>query len=380
VFWLSVGLLLYVLFGYPILLGLVANVKARPIRKLLQTRTVTVLLPVRNGEQWIREKLESILNLKYPRSLLQVVVISDGSTDLTETIAAEFTEGGGVELLSLPSCGKAAALNAGILKARGEILFLTDVRQELHENSLTSLVSCFADPSVGVASGQLVIRPGETFAERSVGAYWKYETWIRKNESALDSVIGATGCIYAIRRDLAVALPQQTLADDLFIPLAAFFKGYRIILDESATAYDCPMPLDTEFRRKLRTQAGVWQALRAYPELLSIRNRMLFSFLSHKFGRLILPYCLISIAAATGLMKTEWKYFGLWIQVLFYGLALLDLGIPERCTLRRMTSLPRTFCVLIAASFWAPWSDIRNTNGGWRETRVPRSCLPGDTQ
>ena len=164
-----------------------------------------------------------------------------------------------IEFLAVPKGGKAAALNAALARATGEILFFTDVRQQLHPDSLANLVACFADPQVGVASGELVIRDGTGLEEASVGLYWKYEKWIRKQLSRLDSVMGATGCIYAMRRELAAPLPEGTLNDDMYLPLGAFFRGYRVILDDSALAFDYPTPLASEFRRKVRTLAGVYQ-------------------------------------------------------------------------------------------------------------------------
>jgi biofilm PGA synthesis N-glycosyltransferase PgaC len=131
----SAGFVLYVLFGYPLLLWLVARKKARPVAACLEPRTVTVLLPVYNGERWIRDKLLSILNLDYPRRLMEILVISDGSTDRTDEIARSFAVHG-VRLLRVERSGKAGALNAGIQAARGEILFFTDVRQELAPDCL----------------------------------------------------------------------------------------------------------------------------------------------------------------------------------------------------------------------------------------------------
>ena len=144
-------------------------------------------------------------------------------------------------------------MNTALAQAKGEILFFTDVRQQFHPDSLANLVACFADPEVGVVSGELVIRDGTGIEEASVGLYWKYEKWIRKQLSRLDSIMGATGCIYAMRRELAIPLPEGTLNDDMYLPLEAFFRGYRVILDDSALAFDYPTPLASEFRRKVRT-------------------------------------------------------------------------------------------------------------------------------
>lgn len=344
--------LLYILFGYPALLAVLAKWHARPIHRALQQRSVTVLLAVYNGERWIRAKLESILALDYPPGLLDVIVISDGSDDRTNDITRGFHDRG-VELLVVPHGGKALALNAGMARARGDILLFTDVRQELARDSLSRLVACFADPSVGVASGELVMRDGATREESNVGLYWRYEKWIRKNLSRIDSVLGATGCIYAMRRDLAVPLPPGALLDDVYLPLGAFFRGYRIVLEEGAHAFDAPASLRSEFSRKVRTQAGVFQIMRYYPALLWSSNRMLVHFLSHKFGRLTLPYLLIGMALASFWLPQPWRTAALSVQVGVYGLSLLDLWLPEGSAVKRLSSPLRTFVALVASALFA---------------------------
>ena len=344
----SAAFIVYVLFGYPLLLNMLAHRRARPILRRPIRPSVSVLLPVRNGEVWVRRKLKSVLNLDYPRELVEVFVISNGSTDRTDAIVEEF-QSRGVQLIRFPQAGKAEALNAGMERARGEILFFTDVRQQLDPASLTRLVECFADPSVGVASGELFIREGETKQEADVGLYWRYEKCIRKRLSALDSVLGATGCIYAMRRELAVPLPPATLLDDVYLPLAAFFRGYRIVLDENARAYDSPTSLRTEFRRKIRTQAGVYQLIRAYPALLGPSNRMWIHFVSHKLGRLLLPFALILAAISSFWLPP----MVLASQLCFYGLAAIDPAVPEGWPVKRLTSPVRTFVVLMAAALLA---------------------------
>jgi cellulose synthase/poly-beta-1,6-N-acetylglucosamine synthase-like glycosyltransferase len=360
----------YTVAGYPLLLALVAHLRSRPVWRKFVPRTVTVLLPVRNGERWLRAKLESLLALEYPLELMQIVVISDGSTDGTAAIAEEYARDGRVELVRLSGGGKAVALNAGLERARGEILFLTDVRQALAPDSLRNLVACFADPTVGVVSGELMIR-GETLEERSVGLYWRYEKWMRKMESRIDSVMGATGCIYAMRRELASPLPPGTLVDDMFLPLAAFFRGYRLILDDTAKAFDYPTVLATEFSRKVRTQAGVYQIVRFYPELLTPRNRMLLAFLSHKLARLLLPFALLTAAATTFALAHPIRAYAWAAQVVLYGVALLDLWLPHGFALKRLSAPVRSFLVLLAAAFCAAFLLFRPSQSVWKETRVP---------
>jgi cellulose synthase/poly-beta-1,6-N-acetylglucosamine synthase-like glycosyltransferase len=369
VFVLSATFVLYVLFGYPALLAILARRRARPFQKRPQTKTVSILLPVHDGAAWIHQKLRSILALDYPRELVQVLVISDGSEDGTDEAVRGFASQG-VELISILRSGKATALNEGLRRATGEILFFTDVRQKLDPASLRNLVSCFADPQVGAASGELIILRGGTQEEANVGAYWRYEKWIRRHLSSIDSVLGATGCIYAMRARLAAPLAADTILDDVDLPLGAFFQGYRVILDESARAYDYPTSLDSEFRRKVRTLAGVYQTIARHPELLRARNRMWVHFVSHKLGRLLLPWALLLVLAASFGLPGIWRSIALSAHTAFYALVVLDLILPERFLLKRLSSPARTFFVLMAAAFCAAFFPLLPRRMLWRTTKV----------
>jgi biofilm PGA synthesis N-glycosyltransferase PgaC len=367
---LSVAFCVYTLLGYPLLLGLMARWRTRPVRKAAWPATVSVILPVYNGEPWVAAKLESILALNYPAELLEILVVSDGSTDATASIVQGFTGRGKIELLALPRGGKAAALNAALERATGEILFFTDVRQQLDPDSLANLVACLGDPEVGVASGELVIREGAGLEEASVGLYWKYEKWIRKQLSRLDSVPGATGCIYAMRRHLAPLLPQGTLNDDMYLPLAAFFRGYRVVFDDAALAFDSPTMLASEFRRKVRTLAGVYQIVGSYPALLGPRNRMWIHFFSHKVARLLMPWAMLAAAVASFGLPAPWNAWAIGAGASACVLALLDVWLPAGFPLKRLTSPLRTFAVLMTASLCALAILFVPPRVLWRETRV----------
>jgi cellulose synthase/poly-beta-1,6-N-acetylglucosamine synthase-like glycosyltransferase len=371
VFVVAALFLLYVLAGYPLLLALLARGRRRAISKQFSERAVTILLPVRNGDRWIRGKLESILALDYPRELLEILVISDGSTDQTEAIAQEFAAQG-VVMISVSRGGKAAALNAGMRRARGEILFFTDVRQQLDRAALRELVACFGDPSIGVASGELIIRDGTSREEADVGLYWRYEKWIRRHLSQLDSVLGATGCIYAMRRELSVEMPEDTLLDDVYLPLAAFFRGYRVVLDEEAKAFDIPTSLETEFPRKVRTLAGVYQVIGQYPKLLSPSNRMWFHFVSHKLGRQMLPFALLALAAASFWLPPFWMQLAVSPQAMFYALAAIDRWIPDRWPVKSLSSPARTFVTFMMAALAATSYFFVPSSRFWKESKAAR--------
>ncbi len=338
----------YVIAGYPLLLGLLAR-GVKPVTRVFEPRTVTVIVPVRNGGHYLRAKLESILALDYPSELLEILVVSDGSTDGTDSIAGEFA-GRGVRLLRVPAAGKPAALNAAIPQSRAEILLLTDVRQTLEPSCLRSLVACFADPSVGAVSATLRIRAGTSQAEAEIELYWRYETWIRDHLARIDSMFGATGPCYALRRSLAVPMPPETLLDDMYLPLAGFFQGYRLITDEGAIVWDFPTSRQTEFRRKVRTLAGNYQILRSYPSLLGPRNRMWLHFVSYKLARLFLPWILLAAAIASLFLPGWVRVTAVSAQTIFYLLAALDGVFPAGFFLKRLSSPARTFTSMMIAA------------------------------
>lgn len=362
------GILVYVLIGYPLLLGHISKRSRRgQTQRSWAPLTVSVLLAVRNGERFLAAKLDSLLALDYPADRIEIFVLSDGSTDRTAEIAEAYRlKCRNIHFVDLPTGGKSASLNAGLERASGEILFFTDVRQPLDPASLRNLVAYFADPEIGVVSGELIIRDGTTREEAQTGLYWKYEKRIRLAQSKIDSVIGATGAIYAQRRRLARPLPTDALLDDVHQPLNAFFAGYRVILAPEALAYDVPTNLDQEFRRKTRTLAGNYQVIAHFPKLFSSSNRMRWHFLSHKFGRLLLPFALIGIGASSFFVCSPWSMVLLSAQALFYLIAWMDPFVPDSSSLKRLSSPIRTFTALMAATLLAGTILFRSAKSFWR--------------
>jgi cellulose synthase/poly-beta-1,6-N-acetylglucosamine synthase-like glycosyltransferase len=348
-FLLLAFLAVYILIGYPLLLAFLAARFGKPIRKIPARKTVSILIAVYNGASVLRPKLESVTALDYPKELLEVLVLSDGSTDATNEIVRDFA-GQGIELIELPRGGKPAALSAGIARSKGEILVLTDARQTLEPDSVRQLVACFSDPTVGAVSGDLPMRPGVGDEEGSTSLYWRIERWIRINLGRVDSTFGTTGPFYAMRRELAPKMPPDTLLDDMFLPLHGFFLGYRIVVDEEAVGWEQAFSLKGEFRRKVRTQAGVYQILRDYPALLGPGNRMWFHFVSYKMGRLALPWILLALFGVSFGLTRPWNFWAVGAQAAFYLLALADFAIPSKTLLKRISSPARAFVNLMAAA------------------------------
>lgn len=348
---LSAAVALYILFGYPMMLASVKFKQAPPVRKDLDYQTsVTLIMAVYNGAAHVRSKIETIRALHYPKNLLQILVVSDGSTDETDTIVKEYADRG-VELLVVSRGGKAAALNAALLRASGELLFFTDVRQPLDPMALRHLAANFADPTVGAVTGEMRLMKGEAGEQADMDLYWRYELWARHLQSAIDSIFNTTGCVYAMRRGLAKPLPPDTLSDDAALPLLAFFSGYRVIFDPEAIAWDYPAVAGTEFRRRFRNLAGLWQTFARYPRLFSSKNRMRFHFLSHKFGRLALPWAIVGVIVATLFLPASPVRTTLIAgEALFFLLALLDRFIPKGFPLKKISSPARTFTAMNVAS------------------------------
>ena len=359
----------YVLIGYPLLLSLWARFFARPVRSRDYLASVSVIIAVRNGERWLRRKIESLLAQDYPAELREIIIVSDGSTDSTEAIAASYQRQG-VRLLVVPAGGKPAALNAAVPHATGELLLLTDVRQVLEPDCLRLLVCAMADPEVGVASGDLRIAHAEGEEEEATKLYWRYENSIRANMARLDSMLGATGPINLIRRALYVPIPPDCLLDDVYLPLSVHLKGYRLVLIPDAIAIDEPSDLRSEFRRKVRTQAGVLQLLGTFPGLFSSRNRLRFHFVSLKIGRLLLPYLLAILLLSAFALPAAWRWWAIFPQLVFWMLVLIDPFIPTGSWFKRVTALPRAFGVLVSAALYALKILFVPPRRLWIETRA----------
>ena len=369
---LCTGVVLWVVALYPLWLRFGRFRLSPAVAKQPSFRTsVSVVMAVYNGAAFLRAKLDSLLAMDHDPALLEILIVSDGSTDATEAIAREYSDRN-VRLFVQPHKGKAAAVNLALQHATGELLFFTDVRQPMETSALAELVANFADPRVGAATGELKLLPGDDGEQADMGLYWRYEIWARGRQSAIDSLFNTTGCIYVLRRELAGTLPEDTLSDDAMLPLAAFFAGYRVIFDPTAVAYDYPAIPGTEFRRRWRNLAGLWQVHVRNPKLFGSANRMLWHFLPHKFGRLILPWALLGMVGFTLALPDA-----LWRDVLLLGyvtpvaLGVLDSWIGRAAgPLKRLSSVCRMFLLMNVASVAATAVFFIPAQSLWKPTKV----------
>lgn len=335
-FWCAFTMVLYVYLGYPTILAVWARIAPRPVHRSPITPGVSIVIAARNEAPALQARIENLLTVDYPADRIQIIVVSDGSTDSTPEILDFYR--GEIDYLLLPTSGKATALNAGVAIARYEVLVFADARQRFAPDALRALVAPLADPAVGGVSGELVLDcesgEGASTIGEGVGVYWRYEKWLRRQETLVGSTVGSTGAIHALRRDLWQPLPAETILDDVLAPMQAVLAGARVIFEGAARAYDRLSPASrTEFQRKTRTLAGNYQILRLQPRLLiPFVNPVWLQFVSHKLGRLMVPYALgVLLLSSAVLAGGDRLYAVAFIgQIAFYGLAAYGAVLDRR--------------------------------------------------
>lgn len=342
-FWACAGFVAYVYVGYPLLLRAWAAVVTRPVRKRprhcdREWPRVSVIVAARNESARLPRRVRNILEQNYPRPL-EVIIVSDGSTDDTRAALAGFEDR--LRLIEIPRGGKPEALNAGVAAASGDIIFFADARQQFAPDAILEAVSNFDDPDVGGVTGELILDCELQQPHRldspigdGIGLYWRYEKWLRRKESRVWSTLGASGAIYALRRCLWQPLPPDTLLDDVLAPMRAVLAGKRVVFEPAARAFDRVAPNGpAETTRKVRTLAGNYQILTLEPRLLvPFINPVWVQYMSHKIARLLVPWALtLAFLAAAVLAASHWFYLmALILQLAFYGLALFGAWIQKK--------------------------------------------------
>jgi cellulose synthase/poly-beta-1,6-N-acetylglucosamine synthase-like glycosyltransferase len=302
-FWLSVLFVLYVYLGYPLLLTFLASLRPRQFDYPSYLPKVTVLIAAHNEQDVIASKLENTLALAYPREHLQIIVAADGSDDCTVEIVKSF-ESQGVELSYQPERrGKMSAINRAMPKVRHEILVFSDANNLYGRETLHELVKPFSDTKVGaVSGGKNILRSNDALTEAD-GLYWRYESFIKEQETRLGSCTGVSGEILAIRSRLYQRPPDRAINDDFFIALGILRQRYRLVYAPKARSFEhSSLSEEDELTRRSRIVAGRYQVMLMSWELLPWRNPLLiWQIVSHKFMRPLVPFAMI-LAFVTNLL------------------------------------------------------------------------------
>lgn len=374
-FWVCLGCVCYAYLGYPLLVWCLARVAGRrrqPPAGDAELPTVSLLIAAYNEEAEIEKRVQTALMMDYPADKLEIVIASDGSSDGTADIVRRYAHRG-VRLLDYRQRrGKATVLNDAFGEVNGDVVLLSDANTQIDPDAPHKMVRWFADPSVGVVCGRLILTDAET--GRNVdGAYWKYETFLKKCEGRLGGLLGANGAIYAIRRELYAPIPNDTIVDDFVLPLQAkLLSGCLIVYECGAVAREETAPgIGAEFHRRSRIGAGGFQSIALLWPLLSPRHGWTaFTFLSHKVLRWLCPFFLLALVAANVCLLDEPFYRNaLLAQAGFYLVSLLAAFLPARYRLLKPLRLTTMFTGMNAALLVGFCRWLRGTQkAAWKRT------------
>jgi cellulose synthase/poly-beta-1,6-N-acetylglucosamine synthase-like glycosyltransferase len=358
--WLALGLIGYAYAAFPLLLILTSTVRPRPVRQRPVTPPISLIIAAHNEEECIAERIENALGADYPPSGLDIIVASDGSSDATERIVSRYQDRG-VRLLSLPRRGKIAALDDAVREARGTVLVFSDANSIVAPGAFRAIARNFADPAVGgvVASTAYRMEGSGESSRRGENLYWRYDTWLKRLESATGSVVSAHGGLYAIRRNLYQAPVDAAVTDDFIISTAVIAQGYRLVFEPEARAWEVPVPTaKREFGRRVRLMTRGMRAVARRRALLNPFRHGFYStvLFTHKVVRRLLFVPLVILFAATAALSGQHPAYTLALlaQVLFLALAGLGFAL-RRAPLGglKLFYVPFFFCMANLASLLA---------------------------
>ena len=357
IFWLCLAVCVYIYFGYPALLWIMSRLRPRPVAAADVYPRATFIICAHNEEGVIAEKIENTLGLDYPADKLEVLVVSNGSTDTTEEIVRGYTDAR-VRLLALETAGKMQALNEGARTATGDILVVTDADFFLDRHTLRLIASKFADPQVGGVCGARrsdMKRGGDATGEGE-GLYVRWDKYQKTLESRIGSVFAADGLLYAIRKELFVPITNPSQADDITVSVQVPLRGYRLLFEPAATAWENgTVHAASEFKRKVRITN---RSIRA---LLSIGPRLFTSgfysveLLSHKLVRHLIPLFLIPLLVSSIAIATRAPFYAIALggQLAVYVLGACGALLRETPAGRwRLFAVPYYFCFVNTAAFF----------------------------
>ena len=360
-FWIFTGSIIYTYAGYPAVLTLLARFRREPGPFAPAEPLVTLLVAAYNEEAEIARKIENSLALDYPRDRLQVLIVADGSSDRTAEIVATYADRGVELLYSPPRKGKMAAINRAIPHVRGEIILFSDANNRYDANVVRELVAPFADPTVGAVSGAKVIEKGDGALGESEGLYWRYESFVKKQETKLAGCTAVAGEVLALRRDLFESPPDEIINDDTHMGMRIIKRGFRIHYAPNARSYErVSQSAQDEVARRARIFAGRYQAIAYARELWPLRRPLaLWQILSHQTLRTLVAVAMAG-AVVTTIIAVVWpqrkpkaslwqltapfNWIMLLLQAVFYGLAWIGGRTNSASTLGRIAYLP-TFLV-----------------------------------
>ena len=350
-FWISVGEIIYAYIGYLPFLKSISLFSTKPVKKENQYRPqVTLIISAYNEEKVIEEKIKNSLLLDYPKEKLEIMVVSDESSDKTEEIAAKYIPQG-VNILRIEGrVGKTSCLNRAVPEAKGEIIIFSDANSHYNKEALLEITANFADEYVGCVTGFTKYMSKEAnLVVESVGIYSKLECLTKEYESRIASCVGADGAIFAIRKKLYRPLNIWDI-NDFVIPLSVVRQGYRTILEKECwCSEETAKDSKGEFNRQVRITNRTLRAIYNNKDLLNVLNYKLFSFelFSHKVVKFLVPFFMIIVFISNSVLIRRSHFYRviLFLQCLFYGLSTIKMENPKS-TPAQLVNAIRTFVIV----------------------------------
>ena len=354
-FWLSACMIVYVYLGYPFCAFLLSKILRRSVQKDDIRPKVSILIAAYNEESCIANTIQNKLLLDYPKELLEIIVISDGSTDRTDELVNDFSEHGVLLIRQEPRAGKTAALNQGINHATGDILIFSDANSIYAPDTVSHLVSCFADESVGYVTGKMIyVNPNGTMVGDGCSAYMRYENRLRAYETAIGSVVGVDGGVDAMRRELYTPLNPDQLPD--FVqPLKVIEKGYRVVYEPKALLQEEVSKDESgEYRMRVRVALRALWAMSDMKALLfgKAGHLMAWQIWSHKALRYFCFFWFILLFSSNILIIDKGSvYFAfLILQVIGYLLLFITTQISQIGESNKILKILKYFIIINVAS------------------------------
>jgi len=368
VFWISLGIIFYTYIGYGLIISLVNCINRlfrhdEPIEMEYFEPTVTLVVAAYNEEDCIHQKIENCLELDYPDEKLDIIFITDGSTDSSYNIISKYSR---VRLLHLPERrGKSAALNRAMRYVDTTLVIFCDANTILGRDSIKMIVKHYSDPRIGGVSGEKrVLKQSDNDpAGEGEGFYWKYESWLKRMDSGFYSVVGAAGELFSLRTSLYSPIDDSVILDDFVISMNVALLGYRVVYEPLAYASEMPSEnIREEQKRKVRISAGGFQAMVLLKEVFNIFKFPIlgFQFISHRVLRwTIAPICLLLIFVLSGIVSLEANDFWFSIfflgQILFYVFAWLGHFFSKKRRMVKVFYIPYYFVfmnIAVVLGFW----------------------------
>lgn len=349
IFWFVFILICYHYVGYPLYLMALYFFKKDTVIKNEIYPFVDLVIAAYNEEKVIEQKIKNSLELDYPTEKLNIIIVSDGSTDTTHQIVQKYENARLIGMFHPLRRGKTAALNRALDSATGQIVVFSDANSMFDSNAVKMLVRNFNDSVVGGVCGRKSIVSNEAReSSRGDGLFWDFESSLKNMQSHVDSISTGDGEIFAVRRELYEEIPEFIINDDTAITLNIIEKGYRVIYEpEAVSREEASSIIEDDFNVKARMVSGGYQTMKQYSRMFfPPRNLFSVQFLSHKLLRWVMPYLLIILFISSFILDGVFYCFFFWLQFLFYIMALMGYVLRNKNIDTGILYYPLYYCTM----------------------------------